>query len=77
MIPKGFKNNLKITPTKIGPARRREILNDIADKGTYLPNGVSEEDMDETFVSFINKDLSISVDGVKVPILFLTIQRWS
>lgn len=76
-VPKNFRTNLNIIPTKIGPDRRQEILDGIADKGTFLPRGVSEEDMDETFVEFVNNDLSISVDGTKVPVLFLTIQRWS
>ena len=76
-VPKGFKTNINIHPGKIGPERRQEILDDIADKGTFLPRGVSEEDMDETFIEFVNNELSISVDGQKVPVLFLTIQRWS
>jgi hypothetical protein len=76
-VPKNFRTNLNINPGKIGPERRQEILDGIADKGTFLPRGVSEEDMDETFIEFVNNDLGISVDGVKVPVLFLTIQRWS
>ena len=52
-IPKGFRNNININPGKIGPERRQEILDDIADNGTFLPRGVSEEDMDETFVDFV------------------------
>lgn len=76
-VPKGFRNNININPSKIGPERRQEILDGIADKGTFLPRGVSEEDMDESFVEFVNNDLSISVDGEKVPVLFMTLQRWS
>jgi hypothetical protein len=76
-IPKGFRNNININPGKIGVERRQEILEDIADHGTFLPRGVSEEDMDETFVDFVKNELSITVDGDKVPVLFLTIQRWS
>jgi hypothetical protein len=76
-VPKNFRTNLNINPGKIGPERRQEILDGIADKGTFLPRGVSEEDMDETFIEFVNNDLGISVDGNKVPVLFLTIQRWS
>jgi len=76
-VPKGFKNNININVGKIGPERRKEILDGIADKGTYLPRGVSEEDMDETFNDFVTNDLSISIDGQKVPVIFLTIQRWS
>ncbi len=76
-IPKGFKTNINVNLGKIGPARRKEILDGIADKGTFLPRGVNEEDMDISFKDFVVKDLGITVDGVKVPVLFLTIQRWS
>jgi hypothetical protein len=76
-VPKGFKTNINIHPSKIGPDRRQEILDGIADNGTFLPRGVSEEDMDETFVEFVNNELGITIDGEKVPVLFLTIQRWS
>jgi hypothetical protein len=57
---------------KIGPERRQEILDNISDKGTFLPRGVLEEDMDQTFVEYLNSDtgLSISIDGAKVPVFF-------
>ena len=78
-MPKGYRTNIDILNHKIGPERRQEILDDIADKGTFLPKGVLEEDMDQTFVEFLNSDdgLSVSVDGDKVPVIFLTIQRWT
>lgn len=76
-VPKGFRTNININPSKIGPNRRQEILDDITNKNTFLPNGIAIEDMDEAFVEYTNKDLSITVDGVKVPVLFLTIQRWT
>jgi len=77
MVPKGFRNNININPSKIGPERRQEILDGIADKGTFLPRGVSEEDMDEAFVEFVKNELSITIDGEKVLVLFMTLQRWA
>jgi hypothetical protein len=76
-VPKGFRNNINIIEGKIGPARRKEILDGIADKGTYLPNGVSEEDMDQTFIEFVENSLGLTIKGAKIPVLFLTLQRWS
>lgn len=78
-LPKGWRNNINIKPSKIGPERREEILDGIADKGTFLPKGIAIEDMDQTFVEFLNSDkgLSISIDENKVPVIFLTIQRWT
>jgi len=79
MLPKGFRNNINITPSKIGFPRRQEILDDIADKGTFLPKPVLEEDMDQAFVEFVGseKGFSITIDGKKIPVIFLTIQRWT
>ena len=75
-VPKNFRTNINIHPSKIGPERRQEILHGIEDNGTFLPRGVNEEDMDETFIEFINNKLEMNFDGAKVPVLFLTIQRW-
>lgn len=79
VMPKGYLTNINIHNQKIGFERRQEILDDIADKGTYLPKGVLEEDMDGTFVEFLEdkKGLSIEIEGEKVPVIFLTIQRWT
>ena len=79
MMPKGYITNIDITNGKIGPERRQEILDGIADQGTFLPRGVNAEDMDSSVVDYFNSDdgLSISIDGEKVPVIFLTIQRWN
>jgi len=78
-MPKGYITNININPSKIGPERRQEILDDISDRGTFLPRGVMEEDMDQTFLEFLKSDerISLSIDGEKVPVIFLTIQRWT
>jgi hypothetical protein len=75
--PRGYITDIDITNGKIGPERRQEILDGIADQGTFLPRGVSAEDMDSSVVDYFNSDdgLSISIDGEKVPVIFLTIQR--
>ena len=76
-VPKGFKKDIKITRQPIGFEERQDILDDIARKGTFLPRGVMYEDMDSTVIDFVEKDLSITIEGEKVPVLFLTLQRWS
>tara|TARA_R110002126_G_scaffold1909_5_gene11453 strand:+ start:45879 stop:46934 length:1056 start_codon:yes stop_codon:yes gene_type:complete len=76
-LPKGFRKNIKIINDKVGVARRQEILDDIDKKGTYLPRGVMYEDMDKSFIKFVEDDLEIVIDGEKVPVIFLTLQRWS
>ena len=78
-MPKGYKTDINIIPTKIGPERRQEILDGIADKGTFLPRGVLEEDMDEAVIDFTRSDngFGLTIDGTAVPVIFLTIQRWT
>jgi hypothetical protein len=78
-VPKGYRTNINIVNQKIGPERRQEILDDIADKGTFLPKGVLEEDMDQSFIEFVGGEhgFGLSIDGEKVPVIFLTIQRWT
>jgi hypothetical protein len=76
-LPKGFRKNIKLTKDKVGFERRQEILDDIDRKGTFLPRGVMYEDMDKSFIDFIDKELELVVDGEKVPVIFLTLQRWS
>jgi hypothetical protein len=76
-LPKGYRKNLKITQSSIGVERRQELLDDISKNGTYLPKGVLHEDMDKSFVEFIEDGIGLSLAGEKVPVIFLTIQRWA
>jgi hypothetical protein len=78
-MPKGYRTNINIKPIKVGSERRQEILDGIADNGTFLPKGVLEEDMDQSVVDFVKSDdgFALSIDGDKVPVIFLTIQRWT
>jgi hypothetical protein len=49
----------------------------LSEKNTFLPKGVHYKDIDTTFIDFIKQDLKIEVDGEEVPVIFLTIQRYS
>jgi hypothetical protein len=77
MVPKGYRKNIKLVKDKVGFERRQGILDDIDNKGTFLPRGVMYEDIDQSFIDFVDKDLEIVIDGEKVPVIFLTLQRWS
>tara|TARA_R110000796_G_scaffold40062_1_gene99384 strand:+ start:12083 stop:12913 length:831 start_codon:yes stop_codon:yes gene_type:complete len=76
-LPQGFKKNVKFIKQKVGPEQRQDILDKIDYKGAYLPKGVDYEDIDKTFIDFVNDDLSIVIDGDEIPVIFLTIQRWA
>lgn len=77
MIPKGFQKDIKVTKSKIGFERRQEILDNISYKGTFMPRTIGYEDIDKSTINFIEEDLSITIDGEKVPVIFLTLQRWN
>jgi hypothetical protein len=76
-LPKNYRKNLNITQNSVGVERRQEMLDDISKNGTYLPKGVLHEDMDKSFVEFIENGIGLSLAGEKVPVIFLTIQRWA
>jgi len=76
-MPQGFKKNIKFVKQKEGPELRQDYLDDIDRKKGYLPESIHYEDIDQTFIEFVDKILEIEVNGKKVPVLFLTIQKWA
>ena len=76
-LPKNYRKDLKITPHKQGFEQRQSILDDIANKGTYLPKGILHEDMDAEMINYVDNDIDLSLAGEKVPVIFLTAQRWA
>lgn len=76
-MPQGYKKNIKFINQNIGPEKRQDYLDDIDYKGSYLPKSIYYEDIDQTFIDFVDKILEIEINGVKVPVYFLTIQRWA
>lgn len=75
--PKGFRKIINLNRQSEGDLLRDEMYDDVARGNAYLPQGVMLEDMDREFVEFANSELSIVLDGEKVPVIFLTIQKWS
>jgi len=78
-MPKGYLTNINIKNQKIGEQQRQALLDKITNNGTLLPRGVLTEDMDNSFVDFVGAEdgLSISTSGNKVPVIFLTLQKWT
>jgi len=78
MLPKKRKKDVNITPnTKIDNARLEQIYDDATKNGTYLPKPIDYEDMDSEFINFIDNEVDYQVNGEKVPVVFLTAQRWA
>jgi hypothetical protein len=75
-LPKNYRKDLSITPHKQGLEQRQSILDDIANQGTYLPKGILHEDMDGEMVNFVRDGIDLTLNGEKVPVIFLTSQRW-
>tara|TARA_R110000772_G_scaffold17946_3_gene49858 strand:+ start:15835 stop:16851 length:1017 start_codon:yes stop_codon:yes gene_type:complete len=76
-MPKGFIKNIKLKKNLVGVPRRQELLDNIDDKGTFLPRGVGYQDMDASFLDFTKNHLELTIGGDKVPVIFLTTQRWN
>lgn len=75
-LPKKRKKDL--TVKRRGPQDGpQEYQEQFLDKNkSFLPRGVDHADLDSGFVDFVEDDLSIVVNGEKVPVLFLTLSRW-
>ena len=76
-LPKNYRKNLNINPPKTGFAARQQILDNIANNGTYLPKGILHEDMDRDFIEYVKEGIDLMLGGNQVPVIFLSIQRWA
>ena len=76
-LPKNYRKYVNITPHKQGFEQRQSILDDIANKGTYLPKGILHEDMDNEMINYVTNEIDLSLAGEKVPVIFLSTQRWA
>ncbi len=77
-LPKQFIKKLPLVPEKVGKERRQELLDEITDKGTFLPKGVLHADLDRGMLDFVKNQLELSVDEKKVPTIdrIITNQSW-
>jgi hypothetical protein len=76
-LPKKFKKDLdiKIIDPNGGP---KKYVDDYLSKNkTYLPRGIDHADLDKGFVDWVEKELEIVIGEEKVPVSFLTAQRWT
>ena len=73
-LPRKKNLNIKRRELDAGPSEYKEQFLD--KNKSFLPRGVDHADLDSGFVDFVGNDLELSIDGDKVPVLFLTLQRW-
>lgn len=76
-LPKGYKTNIGVRKETVGVERRGDITRKIMKGSGYLPRGVMYEDLDSTVIKFFKEDLKLTLEGETVPVIFLTIQRWT
>jgi hypothetical protein len=76
-LPKKLKKNIDIN--RVDPqGGPREWWDQFLDQNKqFLPRSVDFTDLDAGFVDFVETDLGINIKGEKVPIHFLTLQRWN
>ena len=78
-LPKKIKKYLPLTESKVGLARREELLEKINKDGTYLPKSILHADLDGGFLDFVKEELKLIVDGKIIPTIdiIITTQNWS
>jgi hypothetical protein len=76
-LPKKRKKNIdiKVVDPTAGPQNWTNQF--LEQNKQFLPRSVDFEDLDAGFVGFVENDLGIVIKGEKVPVNFLTLQRWN
>ena len=84
-LPGSFKKNINLTqqranieyPYSMQSGAAENMKDMITKNDTYLPKGVMHVDLDRGFKEFITNELAISLDGEKVPVFMMGIQKWN
>jgi len=76
-LPKKRKKDIdiKVVNPEAGPQKWVDQF--LEQNKQFLPRSVDFADLDAGFVGFVNDDLGFVLKGEKVPVHFLTLQRWN
>jgi hypothetical protein len=76
-LPKKRKKDIdiKVVQPEAGPQRWVDQF--LEQNKQFLPRSVDFADLDAGLVGFVNDDLGFELKGEKVPVHFLTLQRWN
>ena len=75
-VPKNFRKDLNFVRQPEGYEQRQKLLDNISENQPYLPRGINYEDMDREFIDFVKNELELVIEGKKVPVYIVSIQRW-
>lgn len=71
-------DNLEYPYSPVSRSAAAEAMKaEIVDKDAYLPHGVLHYDLDKGFKEFVTENLEVSIDGQKLPVIMLPIQKWA
>jgi hypothetical protein len=78
-FPKQIKQKIDLEPKRTLYPRRQELLDKINEHGTFLPKSILHADLDRGFLDFVKNELSVIVDGKKIPTIdiIITTQNWT
>lgn len=78
-LPKKIKKFIPLTQSKTLLPRRRELRDMIEEDGTFLPKSLLHADLDRGFLDFVKDELTLVVEGKKVPMvdILITTQNWA
>jgi len=76
-LPKKNKKNINVKVVDPAGGPKNWVDQFLEQNKQFLPRSVDFQDLDAGFIKFVESDLGIVLDGEKVPVNFLTLQRWN
>jgi len=84
-LPSTYKKRLDITtpresveyPYEMSSAAAERMKELIINKDDYLPKGVLHADLDAGFKEFVKETMQLTLDGERVPVFMMGIQKWN
>jgi len=78
-LPKKVKKDINVYPSKTLLERREQMLEEITNQDTNLPESVMHEDLDLGMLEFVKEHLRFKSDGKYVNFIekILSLQRWA
>jgi hypothetical protein len=84
-LPGSYKKKINISrerlnveyPFNMQSGAAENMKDMIVDKDNYLPKGVLHIDLDAGFKEFVTENMGLTLNGEKVPVFMMGIQKWN